>query len=208
MTISRDNCWSIRDCFERADRLNDEADELVRAGRLSDGSGTASLLDMPLDTLARRQRELIAHLCVNLKAGFATPMTPKGMATARPSMPPVMYSQPTPMPKPLRAVKPAPLPPAPKPQKPAKAQKPPPQVGYERLGAKAAALSRAKTRADAAARGLLGLPQMLQALGMTQAGFYKARNAGRIEAPVEYQKGLPFWKPEQAERARIRKARA
>lgn len=196
MTISRDNCWSLRDCFERADRLNDEADELVRAGRLSDGSFTASLVDMPLDLLARRQRELIAHLCVNLKAGFATPVTPNGITVPRPSMP-----------KPLRAVKPAP-PPAPKPPKPPKAPKPPPQIGYERLGAKAAALSRAKGRADAAARGLLGLPQMLQTLGMTQAGFYKARNAGRIEAPVEYQKGLPFWKPEQAERARIRKARA
>ncbi len=205
MTISRDNCWSIRDCFERADRLNDEADELVRAGRLSDGSFTASLVDMPLDSLARRQRELIAHLCVNLKAGFATPVTPKGMAILRPSMPPVVYSQPSPMPKPLRAVKPAPPPPAPKPPK---APKPPPQVGYERLGAKAAAVARANARADAEAKGLLGLPQMLEALGMTKAGFYKARNGGRIEAPVEYQKGLPFWKPEQAERARIRKVRA
>jgi hypothetical protein len=122
MTISRDNCWSIRDCFERADRLNDEADELVRAGRLSDGSFTASLVSMPLDLLARRQRELIAHLCVNLKSGFATPVTPKGIATVRPSMPPVVYSQPSPMPKPLRAVKPAPPPPAPKPPK---APKPP-----------------------------------------------------------------------------------
>lgn len=207
MTITRDNCWSIRDCFERADRLNDQADDLMRAGRLSDGSFTASLVDMPLDLLARRQRELIAHLCVNLKAGFATPVTPKGMATARPSMPPVVYSQPSPMPKPLRAVKAAP-PPAPKLQKPPKPPKAPPQVGYERLGAQAAAVVRAQVRADAEASGLLGLPQVLDALNLSKGAFYKAQRAGRIEAPVEYRKGLPFWKPEQVARARIRKARA
>jgi hypothetical protein len=49
---------------------------------------------------------------------------------------------------------------------------------------------------------------MLAALGMTKAGFYKARNGGRIEAPVEYQKGLPFWKPEQLALAKTRKARS
>ena len=39
MTITRENCWSVRQCFERADQLSDEAegsdDALVRRQRLT-----------------------------------------------------------------------------------------------------------------------------------------------------------------------------
>lgn len=180
MTITRENCWSVRQCFERADQLSDEAE----------GSD---------DALVRRQRELIAHLCVNLKAGFATPMTPEP-GRPRVGMPPVMYSQPTPMPKPLAAPRPPKVPPPPKEPKPRKKR--------ERKPESTDPNGRVAARQAAQDRGLLGLPQMLAALCMTKGGFYAARAAGRIADPVEYTHGMPFWSREQLETARVRRARA
>jgi hypothetical protein len=101
LTITRDNCWSVRQCTERLAALDQRSDAVVAeldamtrdlwgnledAGRCSEHQAAVDLIAALLD--------LAEHLVANLKGGFALPATPEVTSAPRTPTPPVTYLQP------------------------------------------------------------------------------------------------------------------
>jgi hypothetical protein len=99
-TIDRSNCWSARQCFERAAALDTQSDAVVAEldamtrelwGNLDD-AGRCSEHQAAIDHIAALLT-LVEHLVANLKGGFAVPATPAPPPRLPPA-PPVTYQQP------------------------------------------------------------------------------------------------------------------
>jgi hypothetical protein len=97
--ITRDNCWSVRQCTERLAALDQRSDGIVAgldafAQEIFDRmEGRITEHQAAVDHIAALL-ELAEHLVANLKGGFALPPTPEVTSAPRTPTPPVTYLQP------------------------------------------------------------------------------------------------------------------
>jgi hypothetical protein len=218
--ITRTTCWSARQCFERATALDTQAEHVVQQlDQLSHDvgmtceDGTRCTEHQAAVNFIASALELVEHLVVNMKSGFALPPTPGSGLPRLPVVPglhqrpveqPPGYKPPAVAAAPAPAVaaaapEPPPPPPPPAPTRrtraapPPRPPKPPKADGRRR----SATNGRAQAQADARAQGLLHTADMLAALSLSKGGFHQARKQGRVPEPHQYRRGMPFWTAEQ-----------
>jgi hypothetical protein len=99
--VTRDTCWSVRQCTERAAALDAKADGVVQgldAFETELGIGVGAFGSRCEEhqaavTFIGQLLELVEHLQANLRYGFTMPATP-APAPRLPPTPPVTYLQP------------------------------------------------------------------------------------------------------------------
>jgi predicted DNA-binding transcriptional regulator AlpA len=183
--------WSLRQCLDTAERLQQHRSAPVLAGlcSLADAVTAPENGDEPYTELtdaADRINELhrlVDHLVANLKA-LSIPPTPQPPAPRR-ELPPITHPVRSAMPRPARATRARHAPGA-------TAQEP--RIDGRR---NAAVNGRNDTRAQALADGLLGKEEVLALLGIKHSRFYKRMASGEIPGPLERRRGMSFWRRDQ-----------
>lgn len=198
--ITRDNCWSVRQCMERAAALLETSTDVLRG---LDAMAEGVFGDMPgfTDRCSEHQavavqldhlHTLVEHCIANLRGGFAAPATPIVERVERTS-PPLPAGPPKGMTR------------APRPLMPPKdIGKWAPQTAtpVSRRGEASRALmnnGRAQAREQARLEGLLGVEEFCAALGIGRNAFYLMRTRQHLPEPTRREHGMCFWTQEQVE---------